>query len=131
MLFVNVDTGAVDLIMDPTNPRILYAGMWEVRRTPYSLSSGGEGSGLFKSTDGGTTWQDITRNEGLPTGMIGIVGVTVSPTNNQNLYAMIEAEKGGLFRSRDAGKTWAKVNEDRNLRQRACVLHACVRRHGR
>jgi len=119
VLFVNADTGAVDLVMDPTNPRILYAGMWRVRRTPYSLESGGEGSGLYKSVDGGTTWQNLTTNEGLPTGMIGIVGVTVSPTNNQNLYAMIEAEKGGLFRSRDAGKTWEKVNEDRNLRQRA------------
>ncbi len=106
VLFVNADTGAVDLVMDPTNPRILYAGMWRVRRTPYSLESGGEGSGLYKSVDGGTTWQNLTTNEGLPTGTIGIVGVTVSPTNNQNLYAMIEAEKGGLFRSRDAGNTW-------------------------
>ncbi|MFK8031300.1 MAG: WD40/YVTN/BNR-like repeat-containing protein [Gammaproteobacteria bacterium] len=119
VLFVNEDTGAVDLIMDPTNPRILYAGMWRVRRTPYSLSSGGEGSGLYKSVDGGSTWENLTNNEGLPTGTVGIVGVTVSPTNNQNIYAMIESEKGGLFRSRDAGKTWAKVNEERKLRQRA------------
>lgn len=119
VLFANEDTGAVDLVMDPTNPRILYAGMWRIRRTPYSLESGGEGSGLYKSTDGGDTWTELSGNEGLPEGPTGAVGVTVSHTNNQNVYAMIEAAEGGLFRSRDGGKTWARVNKERKLRQRA------------
>jgi len=119
VLYVSDEVGAVDLAMDPTNPRILYASFWRVKRTPYSLESGGEGSGLYKSMDGGDTWVDITRNEGLPTGLIGISGITVSPSNNKNLYAIIESEEGGVFRSRDGGKTWNKVNEDRNLRQRA------------
>ena len=119
VLFVSDEVGAVDLAMDPTNPRILYASFWRILRTPYSLESGGEGSGIYKSVDGGDTWEELTGNEGLPQGMIGISGIAVSPTNNKNVYAMIEAEKGGLFRSPDGGKTWSKVNEDRNLRQRA------------
>jgi photosystem II stability/assembly factor-like uncharacterized protein len=119
ILFVNADTGAVDLAMDPTNPRILYASFWRVRRTPYSLESGGEGSGLYKCTDGGDTWESLSDNEGFPTGTLGIIGVTVSPSNNQNVYAIVEAEDGGVFRSRDGGKTWAQTSDDRNLRQRA------------
>ena len=119
VLFVNDEVGAVDLAMDPTNPRILYASFWRVRRTPYSLESGGPGSGLYKSVDGGDTWIELTANKGLPTGTLGIIGVAVSPTNNKNIYAMIEAEDGGLFRSRDGGMTWEKTSEDRNLRQRA------------
>jgi photosystem II stability/assembly factor-like uncharacterized protein len=119
VLFVSPEVGAVDLAMDPTNPRILYASFWRVLRTPYSLESGGEGSGIFKSVDGGDTWEELTGNEGMPRGTIGISGVAVSPTNNKNVYAIIEAEEGGVFRSRDGGKTWARVNEDRNMRQRA------------
>ena len=119
VLFVNQDSGAVDLAMDPTNPRILYASTWRVRRTPYSLESGGDGSGLYKSTDGGDNWTLISENEGFPTGTLGIIGITVSPTNNKNLYAIVEAEEGGVFRSRDGGDTWTKVSENRNLRQRA------------
>jgi photosystem II stability/assembly factor-like uncharacterized protein len=119
VLFVSAQAGAVDLAMDPTNPRILYASFWKVIRTPYSLESGGEGSGLWKSTDGGDSWTEITRNEGLPEGTLGISGISVSPTDNQNLYAIIEAEDGGVFRSRDGGKTWARTSDDRNLRQRA------------
>jgi len=119
ILFVNADSGAVDLAIDPTNPRILYASFWRVRRTPYSLESGGEGSGLYKSTDGGDSWQSLAANEGLPQGITGISGIAVSPTNNRNVYAIIEAEDGGVFRSRDAGKTWVRTSEDRNLRQRA------------
>ncbi|MFK7928949.1 MAG: WD40/YVTN/BNR-like repeat-containing protein, partial [Myxococcota bacterium] len=111
--------GAVDLILDPTNPRILYASTWRIRRTPYSLESGGEGSALWKSTDGGDTWEDISSGEGLPEGPLGIIGVTVSPTDPDNLYAMVEAEEGGLFRSRDAGETWKRVHQGRELRQRA------------
>ncbi|MFK7830251.1 MAG: WD40/YVTN/BNR-like repeat-containing protein [Congregibacter sp.] len=119
ILFVSDEVGAVDLAMDPTNPRILYSSFWRVKRTPYSLESGGPGSGLYKSVDGGENWVELTRNEGLPQGLVGISGITVSPTNNKNVYAIIEAEDGGVFRSKDGGKTWAKTNDDRNLRQRA------------
>lgn len=119
ILFVSDEVGAVDLAMDPTNPRILYASFWRILRTPYSLESGGEGSGLYKSVDGGDSWDLLSENEGFPQGTLGIIGVAVSPTNNKNVYAMVEAEKGGVYRSRDGGKTWARTNEDRNLRQRA------------
>jgi photosystem II stability/assembly factor-like uncharacterized protein len=119
ILYVNDRVGAVDLILDPTNPRVLYATMWNVRRTPYSLESGGPGSGIWKSTDGGDTWAEITRNPGLPKGTLGIIGITVSPTNPENVYAIVEAAEGGVFRSRDGGKTWTKTNEERSLRQRA------------
>jgi photosystem II stability/assembly factor-like uncharacterized protein len=111
--------GAVDLILDPSNPNVIYAGFWEISRTPYSLESGGPGGGLFKSTDAGDTWAEITRNQGLPKGTVGKIGVTVSPADPNRLWAIIEAEEGGVFRSNDAGKTWERVNQQRNLRQRA------------
>ncbi len=119
VLFRSDKAGACDLIIDPTNPNVLYAGFWEVYRKPWTLESGGPGSGIFKSTDGGDTWNEITRNSGLPKGTIGIVGVTVSPANPDRLWAIVEAEDGGVFRSDNGGKTWAKTNEQRNLRQRA------------
>ncbi|MFQ5750721.1 MAG: WD40/YVTN/BNR-like repeat-containing protein [bacterium] len=119
ILQVNNEVGAVDIAMDPTNPRILFASMWRVKRTPYSLESGGEGSGVWKSTDGGDTWQEVTRNEGLPQGTIGISGVTISPVNPNRVWAIIEAKDGGVFRSDDGGEKWQKVNEERKLRQRA------------
>ncbi|MEM7051242.1 MAG: glycosyl hydrolase [Acidobacteriota bacterium] len=119
ILYVSDQAGAVELAMDPTNPRILYASFWRVLRTPWSLESGGEGSGLWKSVDGGDNWQEITGNEGLPEGTWGISGITVSPTDPENLYAIIEAEDGGVFRSQDGGETWTKTNEERDLRQRA------------
>jgi len=119
ILFVNDEVGAVDLVMDPTNPRILYASFWRVLRTPFGLESGGAGSGIWKSVDGGDSWVELTGNDGLPTGTIGISGIAVSPTNNKNVYAIIEADNGGVFRSRDGGESWSRVNEDRNLRQRA------------
>ena len=119
VLFVSDRAGCADLAMDPTNPRILYAGMWEAQRGPYFFSSGGPGSGLWKSTDGGETWQELTRKPGLPTGTLGKICVTVSPANPDRLWASVEAEEGGIFRSDDGGATWTHTTGDRNLRQRA------------
>ena len=119
VLFANADAGAVDLVMDPNNPRILFASTWRIRRTPYSLSSGGEGSGLWKSTDGGDTWTNISENKGLPKGTLGIIGVAVSPANSNRVWAIIEANEGGVFRSDDGGENWHRTNSDRSLRQRA------------
>ncbi len=119
VLFANENAGAVDLVMDPSNPRVLYASTWRILRTPYSLESGGEGSGLWKSSDGGDSWTDITHNEGMPEGMVGIIGVAVSPATPDRVFAIVEAEKGGVFRSEDGGETWSMVNSERKLRQRA------------
>lgn len=120
VLFANDMAGAVDLTFDPNNPRILYASTWRIERTPYSLNSGGEGSALWKSTDSGETWTEISNNEGFATDTLGIIGVAVSPQNSNRVWAMVEnKEEGGLYRSEDAGKTWALVNSDRSLRQRA------------
>ena len=119
ILYRSDKAGASDLILDPSNPNILYAGFWEVYRKPWTLESGGPGGGIFKSTDGGDTWTELTRNEGLPKGMVGKVGITVSPANPERVWALVEAEDGGVFRSDNGGKTWTKVNEERRLRQRA------------
>jgi photosystem II stability/assembly factor-like uncharacterized protein len=119
VLFSNERSGAVDISIDKNNPRIIFASTWNIRRTPYSLESGGEGSGLWKSTDGGETWNNISGNDGLPSGLWGISGVSVSPVNSKKIFALIENKDGGLFRSDDGGNSWKKVNEDRNLRQRA------------
>jgi photosystem II stability/assembly factor-like uncharacterized protein len=119
VLYRNAETGAVDLILDPSNPNVLYATFWQVKRTPWSLESGGPGGGLFKSTDGGSNWTELTRNPGLPTGIWGKSGVTVSGADPNRVWAIIEAEDGGVFRSDDGGRTWEKTNDDRNMRQRA------------
>jgi photosystem II stability/assembly factor-like uncharacterized protein/two-component sensor histidine kinase len=119
-LFSNEHAGVVDLTMDPTNPRVLYASTWRVNRTPYSLNSGGEGSALWKSTDSGETWTELSTKKGFPEGTLGIIGVTVSPQNSQRIWAIIEnKDKGGLYRSEDGGETWKQVNSERKLRQRA------------
>ena len=119
-LFANENAGAVDLIMDPNNPRILYASTWNIQRTPYSLSSGGDGSALWKSTDSGESWKEISKNKGFPSDTLGIIGVTVSPVNSDRVWAIIEnKEKGGVHRSDDGGETWTNINSERKLRQRA------------
>ena len=119
VLYVNPQTGASDLIIDPSNPDVLYAGTWQLIRTPYSLESGGEGSGMYKSTDGGETWTNIKAAKGLPKGVWGIVGIGIAKSNTDKLYALIENKDGGLFMSDDAGKSWELVCSDNNIRQRA------------
>jgi len=119
VLYVNPQTGASDLIIDPSNPDIMYAGTWELIRTPYSLESGGAGSGMYKSTDGGNTWVSIRNNKGLPKGVWGIVGVAIAKSNTDKLYALIENANGGLYVSNDAGKSWELASGDNNIRQRA------------
>ncbi len=118
ILFRNAETGASDLILDPTNPNTLYAAFWQMSRKPYRMDSGGDGGGLFKSIDGGDTWTEITRNRGLPAGVVGKINVTISAVNSNRLWAMIENKDGGLFRSDDAGETWQRVSDNANIRQR-------------
>ncbi len=119
VLYRDPRAGAVDLAITAANPQVIYAGFWEAYRNEWSLSSGGPGSGLFKSSDGGDTWTELTRNPGLPKDLWGKVAIVVSPTDPNRLYANIEARDGGLFASDDAGKTWRLTSGDRNLRTRA------------
>jgi len=119
ILYRDDKTGCIDLILNPSNPRIIYAAFWEFFRTPYSLSSGGPGGGIFKSIDGGDTWTEISRNSGLPKGLLGKIGITISPANPDRVWAIVEANDGGVFCSDDGGQTWRKMNEERRLRQRA------------
>lgn len=119
ILFRGAKAGASELVFDPTNANILYAGFWEAYRKPWDLESGGPGSGILKSTDGGDTWNELTKNPGLPKGVMGNIGLTVSAANPERVWALIEADDGGVFRSDDAGKTWTKLNDQRKLRQRA------------
>ncbi|HUX33141.1 MAG TPA: glycosyl hydrolase [Gemmatimonadaceae bacterium] len=119
VLFRDDKTGAVDVEIDRHNPRVVYAAMWEAFRKEYTASSGGPGCGLFKSTDGGETWTEITRNPGLPSGVVGKIGIAISPANSNRVYALIENANGGLFRSDDAGATWTLVNDSHDIRQRA------------
>ena len=119
-LYSNSMSGAVELVMDPNNSRILYASTWRLQRTPYSLSSGGKGSYLWKSTDAGETWKKISDNNGFAKGTLGIIGVTVSPLNSKKVWAIVEnKEKGGIYFSEDAGISWKHINDSRALRQRA------------
>jgi photosystem II stability/assembly factor-like uncharacterized protein len=119
VLFRDAKTGAIDLSVDRSNPNVLYAALWEAFRNEYTMSSGGPGSGLFKSTDGGESWTEITRRPGMPSGVVGRIGVDVSGADPNRVYALVENDSGGLFVSNDAGATWSLVNANRNIRQRA------------
>ncbi len=119
ILFRDDSTGAVDVEIDPTNTNVVYAALWQAYRVSYKMSSGGPGSGFFKSTDGGEHWTELTHNPGLPLGIDGKIGVSVSPVDPNRVYALVENEHGGLFRSDDGGATWKLTNDERKIRQRA------------
>ncbi len=119
ILYVDDKTGAIDLVMDPSNPQVLYAAMWQAYRTPWALNDGGPGSGLYKSTDGGAHWSEISRNSGFAPGLLGRIGVAVTASNPQVVYAIAQAKQGGVFRSDDGGGSWRRVNSNWSLRQRA------------
>src|SRR3954447_6730896 len=112
------DTGGIDVVFDPQNSNIVYAALWQARRQPWYFSSGGSGSGLYRSQDGGATWKRLEGN-GLPEGILGRIGVSVSGADSNRVYALIEAKEGGLFRSDDGGEKWSRVNDDQRLTQRA------------
>ncbi len=119
VLYRDDHSGAIDLALDPHNPKVMFASLWDVYRTPWLLNDGGPGSGLFKSTDGGDNWTEISRNEGLPKGIIGKICITVSGADSNRVWAMVEANDGGLFRSDNAGASWTLVSQDRRALQRA------------
>jgi len=123
ILYVDPGTGAIDLIMDPANPTTLYAAMWQAYRTHWTFSSGGTGSGIYKTTDGGANWTNVTHSTGLPTGIFGRIGLAIAPSNPSVMYAIVQAQykgqAGGLFRSSDGGKSWTLVNNSMDLTQRA------------
>jgi photosystem II stability/assembly factor-like uncharacterized protein len=119
VLYVNDATGAIDLVMDPRDSQVLYAAMWQAYRTPWKLDDGGPGSGLYKSTDGGAHWTEISRNPGFAGGILGRIGVSVAGSDPNIVYAIVQAKHGGVFRSRDGGASWQRVNRTWSLRQRA------------
>jgi photosystem II stability/assembly factor-like uncharacterized protein len=119
VLFKDNHTGAIDISMDPHNPNVLFAALYQVQRTPWSLDSGGPGSGLYQSTDGGTTWKHL-EGKGLPTSLLGRIGVSISGADSNRVYSLIEAkDASGLYRSDDGGENWSKINDDQRLTQRA------------
>ncbi len=118
VLYKDDKTGGIDIVFDPQNPHTLFAAMWEANRTPWSLTSGGPGSGLYKSSDNGTTWKRI-EGHGFPEGVLGKIGVSVSGGDSNRIYALVEADKGGLYRSDDGGESWQLANDDHRFRQRA------------
>ena len=118
ILFKSERAGAHDISMDPGNPRVLYAAIWQAQRYPHTLIDGGPESGLWKSTDGGDSWVDVTRCPGLPRGVLGKIGVAVSPARPERVWALVEAEDGALFRSDDGGETWERMSEQSSLRTR-------------
>jgi photosystem II stability/assembly factor-like uncharacterized protein len=119
VLFKSNLAGAVDIAIDPLNPRVLYASLWQVIRKPWTFESGGPDSGLYKSTDGGDTWTEITRNAGLPKGVVGRIGIAASPVKAGSVWVIAEAEDGGIFHTDNGGTTWTKVNDQREVKQRA------------
>ncbi|MGH8396690.1 MAG: WD40/YVTN/BNR-like repeat-containing protein [Gammaproteobacteria bacterium] len=123
ILYVNDQTGAIDLVMNPRNPQILYAALWQAYRTHWGFSSGGPGSGMYESTDGGSSWKNITHNAGLPTGIFGRIGLAIAPGDPNVMYTIIQAKyqgkDGGVFRSNNAGQSWKLVNSSMDLTQRA------------
>jgi photosystem II stability/assembly factor-like uncharacterized protein len=121
-LYKDNKTGAIDLVFDPNNPHILFAALWEAQRTPWSLTSGGPGSGLYRSGDDGETWKRL-EGHGLPSGVLGRIGVSVSGADGNRVYAIIEAEKGGIYRSEDGGESWHLINPDHRFTQRAWYFH--------
>ena len=118
-LFKDPRSGAVDIVIDANNPSVIYAALWEAYRIEYQMSSGGPGSGMYKSTDGGETWTEITRNPGLPSGVVGRIGLANTKADSNRVYALVENENGGLFVSDDAGASWKLINANRAVRQRA------------
>ncbi len=118
VLYKDAKSGGIDVVFDPSNPNILFAALWQAKRTPWSLDSGGPGSGLYRSSDGGTTWKEL-KAHGLPEGILGRIGVTVSGANSNRVWAVIEAEKGGIYRSDDGGDSWRLMTDDHRFRQRA------------
>ena len=119
ILFKSTKAGAIDLVMDANNPDVLYSTFWQVYRTPYKMLGGGPDCGIYKTTDGGKSWEDISENSGLPSRPLGKIGITVSPVNSNRLWALVEANNGGVYTSDDAGSTWSLINDERKLRQRA------------
>jgi photosystem II stability/assembly factor-like uncharacterized protein len=118
VLYKDAKTGGIDVVFDPSNSNVLFAALWQAKRTPWSLDSGGPGSGLYRSGDGGTTWKEL-KGHGLPEGILGRIGVTVSGANPNRVWAVIEAEKGGIYRSDDGGDSWHLTTDDHRFRQRA------------
>ena len=125
VLYKDNKTGAIDITFDPANSHVLFAALWEAQRTPWSMSSGGPGSGLYKSSDGGATWKRL-EGHGLPEGILGRIGVSVSGADRNRVYAIIGAKKGGIYASDDAGETWHLVNPDHRFTQRAWYFHHII-----
>ncbi|HEY3644321.1 MAG TPA: glycosyl hydrolase, partial [Gammaproteobacteria bacterium] len=119
ILFVDAETGTADLVMDPADPKTLYAALWQVSRRPWNFSSGGPGSGIWKTTDGGAHWTDLSHNPGLPTGILGRIGIALPQTAKDRVYAVVEAGEGGLYRSDDAGAHWQRLYKKADLNMRA------------
>ena len=119
VLFKSDRAGAIDLAIDPTNSQVIYASIYQFLRQPWTFESGGPDSGLWRSTDGGDTWTDLSRNAGMPKGILGRIGIAVSPVRAGSVWAIVEAEEGGVFHSDDGGEKWTKVNDQRDVKQRA------------
>ena len=128
VLFVDENTGGIDLVMDARNPNVLYAAMWQAQRQPWKLTSGGPGSGLYKTLDGGAHWTKISKNPGFATGILGKIGVSVAASNPRVVYAIVQARDGGVFRSNDAGATWKRVNAEMEAASARVLLHGDLRR---